>query len=90
MAQSINNLMGKRFEKLKVIGYTEKRKWREVVWKCQCECGNIVFMTHTELKQNISCGCHRKEHCSELGKIYNSNGRKVYKNCGKKKNRVKI
>lgn len=73
----INNILGNKHERLKVIAYTDKRKWREVVWKCKCDCGNIVYLTNTEFKRNKSCGCLGKENCSKVGLIYNEVGRKA-------------
>lgn len=43
----------------------ERTNGGNVVWKCQCECGNIVHRTQDSLMQsivkgcNISCGCQR-------------------------------
>ena len=80
MAQAINNIIGKKFGRLTVIGYTERRVSRSVVWKCKCECGNITYMTHNTLKRSVSCGCYRTENIRKLGLIYNSVGREAYKN----------
>lgn len=80
MAQAINNIIGKKFGRLTVIEYTDKRVSRAVVWKCKCECGNITYMTHKCLKGSVSCGCYQKENCSKVGLIYNSAGREAYKN----------
>lgn len=63
-----------------IIGYTDRRVSRAVVWKCKCACGNITYMTHRCLKSSVSCGCYQKENCSKLGLIYNSVGREAYKN----------
>lgn len=82
MAQAINNIIGKKFEKLTVIGYTDRRKARCVVWQCQCECGNITYMTHTTLKRSVSCGCYK----TEIIRQYNSVGREAYKNKLNKRN----
>lgn len=78
MAQAINNLIGKKFGRLTVIGYTDRRVSRAVV--CKCECGNITYMTHRCLKSSVSCGCYRNENCSKVGLTYNSVGREAYKN----------
>lgn len=80
MAQAINNIIGKKFGRLTVISYTDRRVSRAVVWKCKCECGNITYMTHRCLKSSVSCGCYQKENCSKVGLIYNSVGREAYKN----------
>lgn len=80
MAQAINNIIGKNFGRLTVMGYTDRRVSRAVVWKCKCACGNITYMTHRCLKSSVSCGCYQKENCSKVGLIYNSVGREAYKN----------
>lgn len=53
------NLLGERFGKLVVIEKTEERKNGYVVWKCQCDCGNICYKNTYLLTQGkaISCGC---------------------------------
>ena len=55
----MNNLLGQKFGRLTAIEKTNKRKNRLIVWKCQCECGNICYAPSSELKRgNItSCGC---------------------------------
>ena len=54
-----NDLAGKRFGKLIVLESTEKRKSRSIVWKCQCDCGNLCEKPAIELKAGTatSCGC---------------------------------
>ena len=58
-----NNLIGQSFGLLKVIEKTNKRTSnRSVIWKCQCDCGNIVEVATPELKRQDgkgtrSCGC---------------------------------
>ena len=56
------NLIGKVFGKLTVIKETEKRASSgDVIWLCQCECGNQVEVIASNLKRKkngtISCGC---------------------------------
>lgn len=38
----IKDLTGEVFGRLTVLGMTPERRNRQVVWKCQCECGNIT------------------------------------------------
>lgn len=67
-----NNLIDKRFGKLLVIGY-EKQKFIEKrktgnrekykhFWKCQCDCGEIRFVSTGGLNSGThqSCGCAGK------------------------------
>lgn len=38
----------------------KKNKQGRVLYKCKCDCGNIVYYNSSDLKQNKSCGCWRK------------------------------
>lgn len=54
------DLTGQRFGKLTVIEKTEERtKNSSIIYKCKCDCGNIVKMGSDSLrnKHTISCGC---------------------------------
>ena len=63
------NLLGYRFGKLIVLEQTEQRVSGRIVWKCQCDCGNIVYVSSNNLRENggtLSCGCLSKEHTNYL------------------------
>lgn len=51
------NLLGQHFGKLIVLEETNQRKNKSVVWKCQCECGNIAYYSTKNLRSDgiISC-----------------------------------
>lgn len=56
---SVNNhIVGKKFGKLTVIKIGNKRG-ANIVWVCQCECGNICEAVYTKLNKGLkmSCGC---------------------------------
>ncbi|MCD8355067.1 MAG: transcriptional regulator [Clostridia bacterium] len=58
--RSMADLVGQRFGRLVVVEKTEKRsKNRYVIWRCQCDCGNIVETTRNKLLSGntTSCGC---------------------------------
>lgn len=57
------NLLGQTFGRLTVIQRLEKRQWNSIVWKCQCECGNIVEVASASLTsgKTKSCGCLKEE-----------------------------
>lgn len=64
MKYNVKDLTGRKFGKLTVLEKTEKRKdGGSIVWKCKCECGNIVDISSKRLVNNInlSCGCFQKE-----------------------------
>ena len=56
------NLSGQRFGRLVAIEPTEQRISKRVVWRCQCDCGNVAFVTSSHLRSGhtTSCGCARK------------------------------
>lgn len=53
------DLVGKKFGKLTVIEETSERLSTEIIWLCQCECGNItkVRTSHLTSGDTSSCGC---------------------------------
>ena len=56
------NLIGKNFGYLTVLEDTKKRDYnRNIIWKCQCNCGNICEIPTTRLQSGhtSSCGCFK-------------------------------
>jgi len=54
------NLIGQTFNLLTVLDISSKRDHRgSILWKCQCQCGNITYASSTDLKSGHkkSCGC---------------------------------
>lgn len=71
----IIDLTGQRFNKLTVIEKTPERKNRQVVWKCQCDCGKITYVVGQALRtgHTKSCGClnhEKKDSDSLIGKTF--------------------
>lgn len=55
-----SSLSGKRFGKLTVLEETDKRTKKQlVIYKCRCDCGNIVEVdtNHLTTGHTKSCGC---------------------------------
>lgn len=57
------DITNKRFGSLVAIKPTEKRdSCRNVIWECQCDCGNIVELSSHVLTQGqMSCGCNKSK-----------------------------
>lgn len=55
----IKDLTGEVFGRLKVIEITPERRNRQVVWKCECDCGNTTYVVGQALRtgHTKSCGC---------------------------------
>lgn len=64
------DLTGKRFGRLTVIGRSEKRMHQAVLWECKCDCGNTTFLIAYRLESGMtkSCGCLKKEYLYNHGK----------------------
>lgn len=64
MKYNKKDLTGQKFGKLLVLEETNKRADNgSIVWKCKCDCGNIVEVSSKRLinNLNVSCGCFQKE-----------------------------
>lgn len=58
------NIKNQRFGKLIVLEKTKRTdKRHNVYWQCECDCGNVVETTTTNLtmRSTKSCGCLRKQ-----------------------------
>jgi len=69
--RNINDLAGKRFERLVVIERSETIKYdggTRIYWLCKCECGNKKKVRGSHLTSNKvrSCGCLEKENLNNL------------------------
>lgn len=66
-AKDIKNMTFGYLTALKVVG-RDKRK--NVVWLCQCKCGNTIAVPATQLLSGntLSCGCLQVEHLSRANK----------------------
>lgn len=68
------SLAGRRFGKLTVLSPTDKRMDSgSIVWRCQCDCGNVVEVSARRLirKKVRSCGClSNPPHKDYIGKRF--------------------
>lgn len=53
------NLLNQKFGKILVIEQTKQRKNKSIVWKCQCDCGNIEYFSTKELRNDGIIQCHK-------------------------------
>ena len=71
------NLKGKTFNKLTPLEPTKNRGADgSVIWRCQCECGNIHYASTNSLTTGAieSCGCQRSKGESKINSILFENG----------------
>lgn len=62
------NLIGKEFERWKVLSFSHRNKKLDKYWLCECKCGTIKPVKQASLVSgnSISCGCYQKEMAAEL------------------------
>lgn len=60
------DMTGMRLGRLVVLCEDGRDKWRQVLWKCRCDCGNEVTVLGLSLRNGhtTSCGCFHRERTS--------------------------
>lgn len=60
---------GGRFGRLVALERAGRNTLKKVLWKCQCDCGNVVLRTSGDLVtgNSVSCGCFLKERITKHG-----------------------
>lgn len=68
------DLVGQKFGQLTVVEKTEERICGQIVWKCKCDCGNIVKAIGGNLKSGDTKRCEncRSEGLSNAHRKYNN------------------
>jgi hypothetical protein len=68
MNKNIKDITGQRFGRLVAIEMAGRDSSQAVMWKCQCDCGNIVVVVGYSLRGGLtlSCGCYHKDRIIEL------------------------
>jgi len=81
MGSHYADLTGNRYGRLLVIKIAERRNGK-IYWLCQCDCGNVSYVTTGRLTSEElstkSCGCYSKEILKKQSEI-NGNGIKYDK-----------
>lgn len=60
--RNVKDIRGERYGRLVVVRYLG-RKNKQSIWECKCDCGEIISVTSSHLRQGNtkSCGCFKKE-----------------------------
>ena len=75
------DLSNKRFGKLTVIEYAGHNKHKHILWKCKCDCGNIVEVDTGALNSGHtkSCGCSHADHMKKIRTTHGESKTRLYK-----------
>lgn len=74
-------MIGKRFGRLTVLKECENRATNgKIIYKCQCECGNIVDVIGDNLRRGNtnSCGCFRNENIRKRSITHGKSDTRLY------------
>lgn len=65
------DLTGQDFGRLKVLSRDKSIKRNEAFWTCKCDCGNVVSVRGSYLRNGTikSCGCFQKEQTAKASRI---------------------
>lgn len=94
--KKIQDLTGQKFGRLTVLerapNYITPKGRQRSNWKCQCECGKIITVIGTHLRNGNtkSCGCLQKEKAKQLLKDYHKYPNTNYKLINKKYNKYDL
>lgn len=74
------NLLGQKFGRLTVIERMPNNAKNQAVWKCQCDCGNVVIVASGHLRSGHtqSCGCYCHQRASEYHTTHGMKGTKLF------------
>lgn len=61
------DMSGKKCGRLTVLSREPEKRWGQIVWKCQCDCGKQTSVSGRDLRKGHtqSCGCFRRERQAE-------------------------
>lgn len=70
--KNYRDISSQRFECLVAVSPTNERVSRSLVWKCQCDCGQVIKTSQRNLvrKYKTNCGCKKQEKYNITGKKY--------------------
>ena len=75
------DISGNRYGRLLVIRHTHERIRNNVVWECECDCGNKVYVPRNQLinGNSLSCGCLHNEIIKNTRKTHGLSKTRIYK-----------
>ena len=73
------NIIGQKYNHLTVLKETDQRQCGAIVWECQCDCGNITYVSTGNLKSGHIKTCGKCEFLKENKKRLDIKGKKFGK-----------
>lgn len=74
------DLTGQRFGRLTVRELVKRSKSGAILWRCVCDCGNVVdvFASNLRSKDTVSCGCYRRDMARRIKTTHGGKGTRLY------------
>ena len=75
------DIAGQKFGRLFVLGPIKQTANSSIVWRCQCDCGNIADVLGGSLRdgKTQSCGCYNRESSRERVYSHGMKGTRIYR-----------
>lgn len=77
----VRDLTGQKFGRLTALDFSHRDGWN-YYWKCQCDCGNVVYVHNGSLlsknRGTKSCGCWNRESASKRNKTHGMTKTKIH------------
>ena len=73
-----DDLTGRRFGRLTVIGLADTKLSGQYAWRCRCDCGNEIIVRGSTLRsgRTKSCGCLRSTTESRMSRVIDLTGQR--------------
>ncbi len=80
MAFPKTDLIGQVFNRLTVVSFAGRDKWRKALWLCKCTCGSELTLAGNSLTSGntTSCGCFKQENLNLWAKTHGATGTPEY------------
>lgn len=72
---------GKKFNRLTVIRKTDIRQNRKIMWECVCDCGTVLLVQSSNLRNGNtkSCGCLQREKVLNMKMKHGKSGTRLHR-----------
>lgn len=76
----LKDITGQKFNRLLVVSRAENSKSGKASWNCKCDCGNMVVVWGSNLRNGHtqSCGCLQRERTSEASTTHGKTHTKIH------------
>lgn len=78
LGKNAKDITGQRFGRLIALGPVGRTSHSEIMWLCQCDCGQTTIVRAASLRKTQSCGCLTREVAVALGTKHGMFDKPIY------------